>query len=330
MVPPPVVIDEDAAALLALARRKLVGEGVGPDPEGAIALLARAASLGSPEAMLQSAVLAAAGIGVPQSWPDALDHLQKAAEFGLASAQEQLAILGGLTGECAPEVKPSWSEARQQVDLADWLSFPARRPVCERPRVRSIDGFLKPGACRWLIGRARHRLARATMFNPESGRDEFYPERSNSAFLFDLASADVILAIVRAKVAAALQRPTFCLEPTQVFHYACGQQIGPHYDFLADRKMVDYRTGRPYEGQRVATFLIYLNGDFEGGETDFIRAPYSFKGAEGDAVYFANVDSLGEPDPTSLHAGRPPTQGEKWIVSQWMHDRAFTGVSSGS
>ena len=280
--------------------------------------------------MLQSAVLAAAGIGRPQSWPDALDHLQNAAENGLSAAQAQLSILAGLAQQPTPSDEPTWRDIRQQVDMEAWLLLPAKRSVCERPRVRVIEGFLKPAACRWLIGRAREKLVKATMFNPTSGRDEFFPERSNSAFLFDLASADVIVAVVRARVAAALQRPTFCLEPTQVFHYTPGQQIGPHYDFLADRRMVDYRSGNPYEGQRVATFLIYLNGDFEGGQTEFIRGPYSFKGEEGDAVYFANVDSAGDPDLSSLHAGRPPTVGEKWIVSQWVHDRAFTGATPGT
>ena len=44
---------------------------------------------------------------------------------------------------------------------------------------------------------------------------------------------------------------------------------------------------------------------------------------KGGAVYFANVDPEGRADPMTLHAGLPPTRGEKWLFSQWIHDRAF-------
>jgi hypothetical protein len=88
--------------------------------------------------------------------------------------------------------------------------------------------------------------------------------------------------------------------------------------------MVDPGTGQPYDGQRIATFLIYLNDDFEGGETVFPKAGLSVRPAKGDALFFANVDEAGAPDPRSLHAGLPVAAGEKWIVSQWIHNRPFT------
>jgi prolyl 4-hydroxylase len=36
---------------------------------------------------------------------------------------------------------------------------------------------------------------------------------------------------------------------------------------------------------------------------------------------FSNLDPAGRPEPASLHAGLPPTRGEKWIFSQWVRDR---------
>jgi hypothetical protein len=41
----------------------------------------------------------------------------------------------------------------------------------------------------------------------------------------------------------------------------------------------------------------------------------------GDALMFANVDLAGNPDRRTLHAGLPPTRGEKWVLSQWIRDR---------
>ncbi|MDB5424840.1 MAG: hypothetical protein JWQ29_2256, partial [Phenylobacterium sp.] len=148
----------------------------------------------------------------------------------------------------------------------------------------------------------------------------------NGVFLFDLLRADVVLALVRARIAATVDIPLPCFEPTQVMHYAVGQEFAPHYDYLEARSMISAETARPYEGQRIATFLVYLNADYEGGETAFPKAGVRFKGQVGDAIYFANVDAQGAPDRLSLHAGTPPSRGEKWILSQWIHDRTFTGM----
>ncbi len=71
-------------------------------------------------------------------------------------------------------------------------------------------------------------------------------------------------------------------------------------------------------GQRVVTFLVYLNDDFDGAQTAFLDLKWRYRGAKGDAILFRNVDGTGAPDPTTLHAGRAPTRGEKWLLSQWI------------
>ena len=75
----------------------------------------------------------------------------------------------------------------------------------------------------------------------------------------------------------------------------------------------------------MGTFLLFLNEEFEGGETTFPAAGLSFRGRTGDALFFANVTRDGRPDPLTLHAGRPPTSGEKWILSQWIRERPPAG-----
>ena len=75
-------------------------------------------------------------------------------------------------------------------------------------------------------------------------------------------------------------------------------------------------------GQRVVTFLIYLNEGFEGGEMASPELGRAYKGRKGDAVFFWNVTPDGAADKRTLHAGTPPTQGEKWLFSQWIRFRA--------
>lgn len=54
----------------------------------------------------------------------------------------------------------------------------------------------------------------------------------------------------------------------------------------------------------------------------FPRVNLNHRGRKGDAWLFSNVDAATRvPDPLTLHAGTPPTNGEKWIFSQWIRDR---------
>lgn len=254
--------------------------------------------------LLRDATRAAGGVGRPQDWDYALSCLGEAADLGDERARAQLALLR---------------------DADYWRARADREALCEAPRVRRVPGFIRPQVCDWLVAQARDGLEPATMYNPETGRNEPHPRRTNSACVFDVARAGAVIGFLRERIAATVGIPAPCFEPTQVFHYARGQEIGPHFDFLerGDR-MIEPETGRPYDGQRIATFLIYLNDGFEGGDTVFPKAGLRVRPAKGDALFFANVDTAGAPDPLSLHAGLPVLEGEKWIVSQWIHNRPFT------
>jgi len=111
------------------------------------------------------------------------------------------------------------------------------------------------------------------------------------------------------------------MEVPKVLHYAPGQTFADHYDWL-DPDEPAYLLELARRGQRAETFLIYLNEDFEGGETHFPEIDYSYRGGQGDAILFANVDANGRPDPATRHAGLPPTSGEKWLFSQWIREYA--------
>jgi predicted 2-oxoglutarate/Fe(II)-dependent dioxygenase YbiX len=139
---------------------------------------------------------------------------------------------------------------------------------------------------------------------------------------FAFLQTDLVLQIVHARIAAALALPIMHQEPTNILHYRPGEYYRPHYDFL-DPAEATFATSLKRSGQRVATLLIYLNADYEGGETDFPRAAWRFKGAPGDALMFFNVTPDGRPDPMTLHAGLPPIVGEKWLLSKWVRDRAL-------
>lgn len=310
-------------AMTLLAARRLTGRGAAFAPGAGIAMMQAAAARGGADACGVMAVLRAMGSGVPQSWPQALDLLRCAAEGGSTKAQGQLRVLAAGPAALSPldAGETDWRGLSQAVDVPAWIAPPRKRPLCEMPRIRVLEGFASAATCRWLIARAQGRAAPALVYDPETGRGRVEETRNNSAFEMSVIDLDLVVVLLRERIAAATGLPSTAQEPTQILHYAVGQRFDRHFDFL-DPANPGHAADVAQRGQRIVTFLIYLNDDFDGGGTQFPRADVTFKGAAGDGLMFANVDPAGAPDPRSLHAGTPPTRGEKWLLSQWVRDRA--------
>jgi predicted 2-oxoglutarate/Fe(II)-dependent dioxygenase YbiX len=301
-----------------LGGRMLISRDAAVDPAQGIVLLRRAADEGAGEAAALLAVLAAAGAWTAQSWDAALDWLERAAVLGSARAQGQLRLLAGASATAPGD----WRGLRRRIDLEPWLAAPDRSVLWEAPRVRMSRGFAPRGVGAWIIAQARGRMRQAMMYHGATRSEAVDPHRSCSDYEFDLLNSDVVLTLVRHRIAMATGLPVAAMEPPRVFHYALGQDIKAHYDRLNDG-IGDYaNTG--YQGDRIVTFLLYLNEDFEGGELAFPLVGQRFKGREGDAIYFAHVNAAGGPERLSLHAGLPILRGEKFVLSQWIHDRPLT------
>lgn len=282
----------------------LVGRGVPYQPQEGLQLIEAATAQNDPAALQLLAVLTALGVGRQQSWVDAVRLVARAAEAGDAQAQAQLAVLG--------------NPARFSVE--EWFGRVKGVQRFTEPRVFTVTNFLPKAACAWIIERSRSRLEAARVKNPEKGGATIEFNRSNTGTGFSVLESDLVLELANARVAAATGLGRSQQEATNVLHYDPGQEFQPHFDFI-DPAEPRLRHEVQQAGQRVLTALIYLNEDFEGGETEFPRLDWRFKGATGDALLFWNVTPHGGLEPNSLHAGLPPTSGEKWIYSKWVRDR---------
>jgi prolyl 4-hydroxylase len=304
-------------ALSLLGAQLLSGRGVAPDPVTGARMIMTAAERGGGYACAMAAVLLASGVG-GADWSRALDHLQRSAELGFPPAQQQLRLLAGADGQ-------DWRRLRRAVSLDAWRKAPEPRVLSEAPTVKAFAKLLPPTVCDWVIARGRERLAPAQVYDPSSGGPMRDGARRNSAADFALVDMDLVLLAVRERLAAATGLAVSGMEGPQVLHYAVGERFTPHYDFL-DPDLEGPARDIALRGQRVATCLVYLNEDLEGGETDFPELGLRHRGGRGDALMFRNLDVEGRPDRRTLHAGLPPTAGEKWLLSQWVHDRAAPGV----
>ncbi|MFO1394546.1 MAG: 2OG-Fe(II) oxygenase [Steroidobacteraceae bacterium] len=309
-----------------LGRQLLGGEGETFDPVRGAQLLEAAAGQGGAEAAAHMAVLCGAGVCRPQNWSEALDYLQLAAERGSADAQAQLELLCAdpdlaASGGGGARDQSDWRRLRETVSVEDWLRPPERQVISESPRIRRMDGFLSSEVCDWLIEKARGQLTRARIYSTDGSGAAIATSRTNSETDFNIVQSDLVLILVRARIAVATGLPPAVMELTKVLHYSVGERFDLHFDYI-DPAVPGFAGELAARGQRLATFLVYLNDDYDGGETDFPRVGLRHRGQTGGALYFANVDAAGRPDPSTLHAGLAPTRGEKWLLSQWIRDRA--------
>jgi prolyl 4-hydroxylase len=313
----------DVVAMRLLGSRLLIGDRSQDEAKEGFSWIGRGAAGGDVAALELMATLTGIGAFAPQSWPDALDYLRQAAERGGADAQAQIRLLAaGPDGAAPASAGDSWADLARRIDVAAWIAPPPRKPLWETPRIRMAERFASAPVCDWIKARAQGHMRPAMMYDGETKTENVDPHRTCSDYQFDILNTDVVLLLVRARVAELTKLPTVAMEPPRVFHYALGENIMPHYDRCGNAQD-GYGPQGGYLGDRIVTFLLYLNDGFEGGELDFPKSGVKFKGVKGDAIYFAHVDPSGKPDPLSLHAGLTITRGEKWVLSQWIHDRPF-------
>ncbi len=291
-------------ALLHAAYRMLAAPEGEADPQRAVEMVRAACAQGSTEAWRYNATFAALGIGQPQSVETAVASLGRAAALGDEAAAAQLKILA-----------PSGN-----FDAAAWFAPSPTIQYCDSPRLYTVEGFLGKAACDWFIRAARPRLEPVRIKTPDGG-PVIHPTRNNSGAGFSPLARDLVVQMTRLRMAAALGLPVACQEDTNVLHYGPGQEYKRHYDFITPGEEHGFADELRLVGQRVVTLLVYLNDDYEGGETEFPRLNWRYKGKAGDALIFWNLSAAGEREPFSLHGGLPVIRGEKWLLSQWVRQR---------
>lgn len=310
----------DLEAKTRLGKRLFSGLNSPHLPKEGISFIIEAGRDGNAEAAALSSMLFASGVMGRRDWAVALQALGVAAARGWTSAREQIQIL--MSPDGAPTRAPAdWLQAAQGINLESWLQVPAANTLHESPLLRSFPGFIPAKVCARLIGLSQSRLQRAEVYDPHHRRNIRANSRTNSIAQFTLLDHELLHLVLQEKMARACGVDAAQMEATAVLHYSPGEEITNHYDFV-DPQMVDYTEEVARNGQRIITFLIYLNDDYAEGETVFPRLNIKHKGQRGEGFYFVNCIGQ-EPDLRSWHAGRPPHNGDKWIVSQFIRNHAI-------
>ncbi len=306
--------------LVAEANRVLISTGgSAANPARGLPMLRAAVQQGSGGAAERLAVMAAMGVGQPADWAAAMNWLVKGAELGHQRSREQLAVLVGLDN--APVDISSWPEFARRIDLKGLLRAPSLKEIRAEPSIALVEGMATGPMCRWLMRRGAARVEPAKVGDYATGEWVLDPIRTGLAAGFGMADTDIVLVMTQKRLELASGLTVRQQESPYILSYAPGQEYKAHYDFLLPDDPA-FAHVLAAMGQRVATCLTWLNDDYDGGETAFLKLPWQHKGKPGDAMLFLNVRRTDKkPDPLTLHAGLPVTRGRKWMLSQWVRDK---------
>ncbi|UXK08381.1 2OG-Fe(II) oxygenase [Shewanella putrefaciens] len=146
--------------------------------------------------------------------------------------------------------------------------------------------------------------------------------RNNMHYPTPIPNDNIALACAERVIAKFAGIKLAFAEPIVVLRYETGQFYQWHYDAIhAYTDEIQAELER--FGQRSRTAILYLNDDFQGGETEF-KAPYiQVKPEAASILVFDNTDQAGKPIPSSLHRGCEVTSGHKWVCTQWFRDKPF-------
>ena len=283
----------DGAACFQLAEWRREGQFVPRDLAAARDLYRRAGEGGMVHGTRRYIALLAAGVAGPRDWPDSLKRLEALSNYD-PEAQRQLALVRAMTLDQAGDPQPR----------------PAGESLSESPKVTRFSSFFTLDECAYLIEAAGPMFEPAPTVDERTGRLIMNPVRTSDTAVFPWIGENPAVHALNRRIAAASGTRPEQGEPLQVLRYAPGQEYKPHIDAIPG-----------LGNQRILTSLVYLNEDFDGGETHFLKAGLTVRARAGDAIVFENVDAEGQPNPDAVHAGLPVTRGVKFLASRWIRER---------
>ncbi|KAM7486391.1 hypothetical protein LguiA_002400 [Lonicera macranthoides] len=197
------------------------------------------------------------------------------------------------------------------------------------PRIIVFHNFLSMAECDYLRAIAKPRLQVSTVVDTKTGKGIKSDVRTSSGmFLNHEEKKYPMIQAIEKRISVYSQVPVENGELIQVLRYEKNQFYRPHHDYFSDT--FNLKRG----GQRVATMLMYLTDNVEGGETYFPGAGSGecscggkmvkgmcVKPNKGDAVLFWSMGLDGQSDPTSVHGGCEVLSGEKWSATKWMRQK---------
>lgn len=181
------------------------------------------------------------------------------------------------------------------------------------------DDYLSADECAFIADELEYVLWRASevvRVEANGGLVAFHSDERTSTSTSQRWFSDELnarLATLETRLEADFGPPSPYLERWQGVRYQPGGRFGLHTDAGAF-------AAEPW-GERVLTFLVYLQAPEAGGETYFPRLDLLVAPICGRIVVWHNLLPDGTVDKRMLHAATPPRAGTKTILTTWSRQR---------
>ena len=188
--------------------------------------------------------------------------------------------------------------------------------------IREIDSYLTPLECDAIMRLATPNLEPSLVYN-DGKKDAVDKSNRQSDQAWLKNETHPVVMKISQLVAETSGYPMENQEDLQVVRYEPGGFFNPHYDACeGDKSFCERMDGK--SGPRLWTYIIYLNDDFNKGETVFPKLNRKVVPKKGKVVIFQSTDEAsGKLIFESLHGGEPVENGNKWICNKWIRSHKF-------
>jgi predicted 2-oxoglutarate/Fe(II)-dependent dioxygenase YbiX len=162
-----------------------------------------------------------------------------------------------------------------------------------------VEGFFTPEECKGFIDFSEKQGYEESLIRTREGEVMNKEIRDNDRVIWDNPQiAEQIWEMVKDMLPADIDgyEPIGLNERFRFYRYKDGQQFKPHVDGSFRRSET--------ETSKI-TLLIYLNEDFEGGNTTLVLEGEEIEPKEGMLFLFEH---------RIMHCGRPVTEGTKYVL----------------
>lgn len=179
----------------------------------------------------------------------------------------------------------------------------------EQAEIWALGDFLTPKECTKLM-----RLIDEVAF-PSHAYDATRESGHRTSYSGNMDPTDAFIRKIQRRFDDLLGIDERQGETVQGQRYEPGQEFKPHTDWFP--LGTKYWEVEKCCGQRSITAMVYLNEVEEGGTTDFVHLGLSFEPKPGVLLVWNNARPDGEPNPDTVHAGRPVVKGSKYVLTKW-------------
>ena len=180
----------------------------------------------------------------------------------------------------------------------------------------TIDNLVTPEEAEYIIKIAKTKFKNSTIV---SGKDESIRKSETAWF----NRKEAVIKDIFERLSKQFKFDLKNVEDLQVVRYTPGGFYNDHHDSCCDNN--DHcRDFAKKSGQRVLTILMYLNDEFEGGNTNFPNLSLNLKADKYGGIVFHPLELGGSRcHPNSLHKGTPVTEGVKYICNIWVREKEW-------